>query len=477
MSIELGIARPVDAREGGAIHDFLTAHGAAIEHELMDWVRLPSVAGDRAHSPALTRSSVQLATILRQTGFPRVEVWRQGESPTVYAEWMAEPSAPTVLIYSHHDVRTPAGEKWIECEPFHPIVREGMLFGRGSSDAKGQVLAHIWGIRAHLAASGRSAPAVNLKFLVEGEQEIGSPHLRALLEDHRADLASDLVVFTDTMLADAEHPALCTSVRGVLDARITVHGLHHDAHSGAVSGPAPNPIVDLAGLLARLHDDQGRITLPEFYDRVGTPDADQRRDFARLDLDDEKWASQWGTDRICGEQGYTIPELLWARPAVEVINIQGGDLAQPPRAVIASEATAELRIHTVDGQRADEVGNQLRRWLQREASGMNWDLHLSNQTAQDPYRTPDIPAIELLASAMAEGFGTDDVGRMGNAGGGPADLLGCLLEAPVLFFGTGQVTDGWHVADEHVELEVLRKGAATLAGFWSRLGAAAYAGH
>jgi acetylornithine deacetylase/succinyl-diaminopimelate desuccinylase-like protein len=264
---------------------------------------------------------------------------------------------------------------------------------------------------------------------------------------------------------------LCMSIRGIIGATLTVEGPERDVHSGAASGPSPNPILDMAVLLARLHDDAGRVTLPGFYDGITTPDPAQRRQYAALPIDDPStWLDQSRTRRVAGEAGFTVPELLWARPALEVISIRGGDIDQLPRAVIPATATAELSIRLVDGQHPNAIGAQLRRWLEREASGMQWELTLSELTAQAPYRTPDVPAVQMLADAMAEGFASNDVGRMGNAGGGPADLLARTLSAPVLFFGTGLVTDRWHAADERVRLDVLRKGAATLAAFWSRLG-------
>ncbi|WP_173923515.1 M20/M25/M40 family metallo-hydrolase [Agromyces sp. Marseille-P2726] len=453
------------------VRAFLDASESDVERDLLEWVRIPSISGDDEHRAALSRSAEYLAVLFRTAGFPRVETWQQGDGLAVFAEWPADPAAPTVLVYSHHDVRTPEGEEWTECEPFLPVVRDGVMFGRGASDAKGQVLTHLWAVRAHVGAGERTAPDVNLKFLVEAEEELGSPHLRELLDEHRGDLECDLVVFSDTMLVDPEHPAVCMSIRGMIGATLTVEGPERDVHSGAVSGPSPNPILDLTSLLARLHDERGRVTLPGFYDPVTTPEAAERREYAALPIDDPStWLDQSRTSRLTGEDGFTIPELLWARPALEVITIQGGDIGQLPRAVIPATATAELSIRLVVGQSPNEVGEQLRRWLEREASDLRWDLSLSEVTAQPPYRTPDVPEVQLLADAMAEGFGRDSVGRMGNAGGGPAQLLADSLQAPVVFFGTGLVTDRWHAADERARLDVLKKGAATLAVFWTRLG-------
>jgi acetylornithine deacetylase/succinyl-diaminopimelate desuccinylase-like protein len=260
---------------------------------------------------------------LRATGFPSVEVWETDGGPAVYAEWCAEPDAPTVLVYSHHDVRAAKDEEWDETAPFQPALRDGYLYGRGASDAKGQVLAHLWGVRAHLAATGRQVPAVNLRVLVDGEEETGSAHLRELVRDNRERLRADLVVFSDTLLWRADHPAVCVSMRGTMLAHLEVKGPWQDVHSGAVSGPAPNPILELCRLLGQLHDGEGRITIPGFYDSVTEPSPRFRDDLAALPFTDADWLERSRTRSVGGEAGYTVLERLWARPAIEVTSVAG----------------------------------------------------------------------------------------------------------------------------------------------------------
>ena len=195
------------------VREFLAASEPELVAQLSEWVRIPSVAGAE-RDPALVRSAHWLAGALRDLGLPRAEVWQAGDSPAVFAEWLTEPEAPTVLVYSHHDVRAVKEENWDETAPFEPVQRDGRLYGRGASDAKGQMLADLSGLRAHLL--GRTRPAVNLKFLVEGEEELDSPSLAALLEEKAAELAADVIVFSDTLLWRADAPALCTSVRGMI---------------------------------------------------------------------------------------------------------------------------------------------------------------------------------------------------------------------------------------------------------------------
>ncbi|MEU0090768.1 M20/M25/M40 family metallo-hydrolase [Kribbella sp. NPDC006257] len=454
------------------IHDFLLSREAELVDELSSWVRIPSVAGLPDRRIEVVRSARWLAGTLREIGFPLVEVWSEDEAPAVYAEWCGAPSAPTVLVYSHHDVRVSKDEQWKETRPHEPVVRDGYVYGRGASDAKGQVIAHLWGIRAHLAKTGLEAPAVNLKLLIEGEEETGSPHLRQLLEDNQDRLAADLVIFSDTMAWHADHPAVCMSMRGTINAHLEVYGPLRDVHGGAVSGPAPNPVLAMARLLGGLYDDKGRITIPGFYDEVVEPSDRRRQELADLPFSEEDWLARSETRSTAGEAGYTVLEQLWTRPAIEATSIVAGDPVGLPRAVIPAVAAVDLSIRTVPNQTVAAVADQLHQWVAENLSPeVDHELTVTIDTGQDPYQTPeDHPAVDALAAAMAEGFGSP-VGRMGNAGGGPAQWLVGAAGAPILFFGTGLPEDRWHDSDERASIDVLRKGAATLAHLWPRLAA------
>jgi acetylornithine deacetylase/succinyl-diaminopimelate desuccinylase-like protein len=453
------------------IHDFLRGHREALVDELMSWVRLRSVAGVPGREPDLLRSANWLAAALRGTGFPVVEVWPVEGAPAVYAEWCEAPGAPTVLIYSHHDVRAAKDEQWEETAPFEPVVRDGRVYGRGTSDAKGQVLSHVWGLRAHLAATGRAAPAVNVKILVEGEEEAGSAHLADLIAEHRDRLGADLVLFSDTVTWRADHPAVCTSLRGMVMAELEVYGPLRDVHSGAASGPAPNAAVELTRLLSRLHDDKGSVALPGFYDDVAEPSARRRAELEALPFTEQDWLDRSETRSVAGEAGRSVLEKLWTRPAAEIITVVAGDPVGVTRSAIPAVASATISIRTVTGQRSADVADQVRRWVAETISPtVDYRLTVAEETMQEPYETPpDLPALRELEAAVADGFGVP-AGRMGNAGGGPAELLSRTLDAPVLFFGTGLPEDRWHDSDERVSIDMLVNGAATLAFLWQRLG-------
>jgi acetylornithine deacetylase/succinyl-diaminopimelate desuccinylase-like protein len=256
----------------------------------------------------------------------------------------------------------------------------------------------------------------------------------------------------------------------MLSASLQVSGPERDVHSGAVSGAAPNPAFELGRLLALLHDADGRIAIPGFYDEVEPPPEDLRRVIAELPFSGEDWLQRSEARAVTGERGYTVLERLWLRPAVEVTAMIAGDPLGVSRAAVPAVASADLSFRTVPGQRVEKVAGQLQRWVAAtigEAFGHTLTVDL--ETAQEPYRTPEHPAVDVLERALAAGFRASRVGRMGNAGGGPAELLSRALQAPVLFFGTGLVEDHWHDSDESANMEVLLNGTVTLARLWDGL--------
>ncbi|GIG29397.1 M20/M25/M40 family metallo-hydrolase [Cellulomonas marina] len=325
-------------------------------------------------------------------------------------------------------------------------------------------------MRAHLAATGRDVPAVNLKLLVEGEEEQSSPHLAGLVERFRPRLDADLVVLSDTLLWRADAPAVCLGIRGVLSAELEVYGPERDAHSGAVSGPAPSAVLALCRLVAALVGPDGRIALPRFYDDVLPPDESERAAIAALPYSDEDWLARSETRSVGGEEGYSVLERLWLRPALEVTSVVAGDVEGPLRAVTPAVARAAMSIRTVPGQRVERVAEALRTFVADTLGpSVPHALQIALETAQEAYRTPDdVPAVAALRQAIAEGFGRE-VGQMRNGGGAPADLLASSLGAPVVFFGTGLVEDHWHDSDESVRVDLLHAGTATLALLSSRL--------
>ncbi|HEY2172353.1 MAG TPA: M20/M25/M40 family metallo-hydrolase, partial [Mycobacteriales bacterium] len=323
---------------------FVADHVDDLHADLDTWLRIPSISADPARAGDVRRNAEWLAAALRRTGFPTVEIWETPGAPAVFAEWPAdEPDATVVTVYGHHDVQPVDPEALWERPPFEPTIVGDELFARGASDDKGQLLFHLLGVRAHLAATGRTSPAVHLKFLVEGEEESGSPHFAALLQERRDRLACDVVVVTDTGMFGRDTPSICTGMRGLADGEIHLHGPDVDLHSGSFGGAVPNPLTVMARLLAALHDDNGVVQIPGFYDDVVPLTARERESFAALPFDEHEFVHGPAQSRAtAGEAGYTTLERIWGRPTAEVNGMWGGYTGPGHKTIVPSDAYAKV---------------------------------------------------------------------------------------------------------------------------------------
>ncbi|GAA4883407.1 M20/M25/M40 family metallo-hydrolase [Kitasatospora terrestris] len=459
--------RPVPAP---AVRDHVDGHLEGWVEELAAWTAVPSVSAVPEHASDLDDSARFLTERLREAGFPEVDVWTTAGAPAVHARWPArDPDAPTLLVYGHHDVRAVVPEHWRITAPFSPLRRGDRLYGRGASDAKAQLLCHVWALRTHLAVTGRTAPDFTLLLVVDGEEEIGSPHLADLLGRHAGRLRPDAIVLSDTMLWSLDDAAVCTGVRGAVSAHLEIRGADHDVHSGLVAGAAPDPSAELCRVLGHLHDERGRVAVPHFYDDVRPPTAARRAELASVPFDTEDWLRRTGCRGVRGEAGWSVLERLWSRPAAEIAVLHGGEPGLPSRGVMPAVAAADIGLRLVPDQSADRAVDQLRQWVGEQVSpDFAWRL-TSPPINADPYSTPaGHPVLAALDRAVSRTVGRPAV-HIGNGGSAPAALLAQALHAPVVFYGTGLPEDRWHDADEKVELRALRQGVETLAYFYDDL--------
>ena len=437
---------------------------------LVEWLRIPSVSGDTAHHDDVRRSAEHLAAALRRTGFPTAEVWETAGLPAVFAEWRSDdPQAPTVLVYGHHDVQpvTPL-ELW-EHPPFEPTVVGDRLHARGAADDKGQVWFHSLGVTAHLAATGRTSPAVNLKLIVEGEEESGSPNFAELLAHQRDRVAADVVVVSDTGMWSREVPTVCTGMRGMTDGQVDFRGPSGDVHSGSFGGAIRNPLTEMARVLARMHDENGRVTIDGFYDGVVELTDDERALIAKLPYDEDVWLANARSRTAYGETGFGTLERVWARPTAEVNGIWGGYTGEGHKTIVASEGHAKLSFRLVAGQEPRDVQRKVETWLATIVpAGIDWSMRWYGPGVR-PCLTPlDHPALQAVTRAMAAAFGTE-VLYTREGGSGPEADLQDATGAPVVFLGISLPDDGWHAPNEKVEIPLLSKGAEAAALLWDEL--------
>ncbi|MGS2590280.1 dipeptidase [Streptomyces hebeiensis] len=454
------------------VHTYIQAHRGTFLDDLAEWLRIPSVSAQPDHDADVRRSADWLAAKLKETGFPVTEIWDTPGAPAVFAEWpSADPDAPTVLVYGHHDVQPAArADGWLT-DPFEPVVRDGRIYARGAADDKGQVFFHTLGVRAHLAATGRTTPAVHLKLLVEGEEESGSPHFRALTERYAHRLATDAVIVSDTGMWSEDTPTVCTGMRGLVECEIDLRGPDRDIHSGSFGGAVPNPATVAARLAAALHDEDERVTVPGFYDGVADLSAAERSLIAELPFDESEWLRTAKSHATLGEAGYSTLERVWARPTAEVNGIGGGYQGPGGKTVIPSSAVLKLSFRLVAGQRPESVERSVREWAEaRVPAGIRHEITFAGATR--PCLTPlDHPALQSVARSMGRAFGRP-VGFTREGGSGPAADLQDVLGAPVLFLGISVPSDGWHAPNEKVDVDLLLKGVETTAYLWGDLATA-----
>lgn len=457
-----------------AERQYVLDHVDELHADLDAWLRIRSISADPAHADEVRRSAEWFAGALRRTGVPVVQTWEWG---AVFAEWPSDdPQAPTVLVYGHHDVQpVDPVEEWSH-PPFEPTIDGDLLHGRGAADDKGQMLIHLLGLRAHLAATGRSAPAVNLKFLVEGEEESGSPHLHTLLERHADRLGCDVIVVSDTGMFGRDTPSICTAMRGMVDCEVWFHGPDVDLHSGSFGGAVPNPATALARMVAALHDEDGRVRLPGFYDDVVALTPEERASFAALPFDEAAWLAGPAASRaVAGEAGYSTLERCWARPTAEVNGIWGGYTGAGGKTIVPADARVKLSFRLVADQRPERVQRSIREFVAAHTpAGIRAEIRFSGPGVS-PCQTPvDHPAVRAVRGAVARAFDVADAGvhYTREGGSGPEAELASSLGAPVVFLGVGTPEDRIHAPGERVVLPLLYRGAEAAAYLWRELPAA-----
>lgn len=327
---------------------------------------------------------------------------------------------------------------------------------------------HTLGVRAHLAATGRTAPAVHLKLLIEGEEESGSPYFRALVEERKDRLTADAVIVSDTSMWSEDTPTVCTGMRGLAECEITLHGPDQDIHSGAFGGAVPNPATAVARLVAALHDEHARVTIPGFYEGIAELTDHERELFTELPFDEEQWLRIARSTATHGEAGHTTLERIWARPTAEVNGIGGGYQGPGSKTIIPSSAMVKLSFRLVAGQDPDHIEKIVRAWTaERIPAGIRHEITFAAATR--PCLTPlDHPALQSVARAMGRAF-EQEIRFTREGGSGPAADLQDVLAAPVLFLGISVPSDGWHAPNEKVELDLLLKGVETTAYLWGDL--------
>ena len=445
-----------------AVNPLSDADFAKAQADLFEWLAIPSVSADPAFASDVRRAAGGLQSHLTRIGF-QAEILETARHPVVYAEHLkAGPDAPTVLIYGHYDVQ-PADplSEW-HSEPFKPEVRDGLIYARGSSDDKGQVFAHVVAL-GHAIRSVRLS--VNVKLLVEGEEEIGSPNLKPFVETNRERLACDVVVISDGAMFAPGVPTLTTGLRGLTYLEVLVQGARSDLHSGGFGGAVANPLNALATMIGKLKDESGRILVPGVYDKVrAIPDA-ELEGWRKLPFNESEFAASVGVDSLPGESGYSVLERLWARPTLDVNGIWGGYQGEGSKTVLPAKAGAKISLRLVPDQDPHEVFLLVKAYLESiKPEGVSLEvklLHMGQPVALDTSST----AAQAALKALERAFPGKSVAFVRSGGTIPVvATMRSVLGAPVLLVDLGLPDDGLHGPNEHFSLTCFRDGIA-ISGF------------
>jgi acetylornithine deacetylase/succinyl-diaminopimelate desuccinylase-like protein len=436
---------------------------------LVEFASIPSVSTDPAHAADIDRAARWVARELAAAGPLAVRTLPTGGHPVVYGEWLGAPGKVTVLVYGHYDVQ-PADplEKW-HSPPWTPTVRDGRLYARGVSDDKGPMLIPIAVAAAFLATVGRLP--VNVKFLFEGEEEIGSRHLDAFVREHASLLSADVVVSADGAMWRIDEPSLTVASRGLCGLELTLTAAGKDLHSGRHGGGVANPLQAMAALIASLHDADGRVTVDGFYDEVRELSPDERAALAALPFDERTYLAQIGASSAFGEAGYSTLERLWTRPTLEVNGMWGGYQGPGQKTVIPSEAHAKITCRLVADQRPEDVAERVRRHLETHVPA---GTRLSVAIVDHGSRAAAIPiehfALRAADAALVATYGVRPlIVRMG--GTVPvADLFRRHLGLDTVFFSFSTADEDFHAPNEFFRLHRLHEGLEAWARLFNILG-------
>jgi acetylornithine deacetylase/succinyl-diaminopimelate desuccinylase-like protein len=452
-----------------SVYEYIAANRDRFESELFEFLRIASVSADSRCKPEIQRAARFVEEQLRSAGL-ETEVWETSGNPVVFGGRTRAPAAPTLLVYGHYDVQPPDPlDLWIT-PPFEPSVRDGNVYARGATDDKGQVFAHFKAIEAWTRAAGELP--VNVKVVVEGEEEVGSVALSRMLPEVRDKLACDYVVVSDSSMFAPDAPAITYGLRGICYFELFVDGPRRDLHSGTFGGAVKNPVNALCEILGRLVDADGRIQIPGFYDDVVEIEETEKERFRSLDFSDDDFRRELGVDELFGEAGRSTLERRWSRPTCDVHGVQGGYAGEGAKTVLPAKASAKFSFRLVPNQDPQRIEQGVRRFIEeRRPPGVRTTLvglHGARAVA-----TPlDSPGVRAAERALAKAFGRNPVFIRE---GGSIPIVGdfkSALGADALLLGFGLNDDNTHSPNEKFRLKDFHRGVEAAARLMEELASA-----
>ncbi len=443
---------------------------------LQEFLRIPSISTEPNHAGDVSRAAEYIAGIFRESGIEKVEILPTDGHPIVYAEWLGAPGAPTLLVYGHYDVQPIVDAAQWSSPPFEPRIEDGKIWARGATDDKGQLLTHVLGASAHLSETG-SLP-LNVKFLIEGEEEIGSEHLQEFVEENRERLACDAVVISDTSMYSQGVPSICTGLRGIAFTEFTLKGAAADLHSGGFGGAVDNPAIVLSRLIAGMKDEEtARVLIEGFYDDVQDIPAAEREGWAKLPDPEGKFLAAAGAKKLYGEQGYTVVEAVGARPSLDVNGIWGGFTGEGSMTVLPARASAKISMRLVPNQKPADIAAKLKTHIEKNLPDtVTLERFLDLHGGMPWTCSVDHPAVQAAFRAVEHGFGTTPVATREGGSIPIVQMFADVLEAPAVLMGFGLPDEAAHGPDEHYNLDNYQGGIRSAAWYFTELAGALTSG-
>jgi len=434
--------------------------------ELKEYIRIPSVSSLSEHKKDMETCAKFAAGKLKEAGMKSVKVIKTKGHPLVYGEWMGAKDQPTVLVYGHYDVQPVDPLELWDNPPFEPTVKDGKLYARGADDDKGQSFIHIKSVEAFMKVK-KKLP-VNVKFLFEGEEEIGSEHLTEFLrkKENKKMLKCDAILISDTSLYGPGIPTINYGLRGLCFMEIELTGPNRDLHSGSFGGAVANPINELAKLISKLTDKNNKITIPNFYKDVAKPSKKERDNFAALKFNDKKFAKELSIKELHGEKGWNTPERLWVRPTLDCNGIVGGYTGEGAKTVLPSKASAKISMRLVPGQDPKKIAKEFAKYV-KELCPASCKIKVTEMHGGKPFVVAlDDPAIIAASNAVSKVFGKKTVYTR-EGGSIPVVVeFSEQLKAPAVLMGMGLESDAIHSPNEHFPIENFNKGILCSAHFF-----------
>ncbi len=441
------------------IKAYVATHQQRFLDELFELLRYPSVSADPKYKDDVSRTAAFVAQKLRDAGADNVEVCPTAGHPIVYGEKIIDPDRPTVLVYGHYDVQPPDPLELWETPPFEPTVRDGKIFARGACDDKGQFYMHIKALEL-MEATGTLA--CNIKFMIEGEEEVGSDHLGEFVKANTERLAADIVLISDTAMISLDTPSLETGLRGLSYLEVEVTGPNRDLHSGVYGGAVANPATVLAKLIASLHDADNRITIPGFYDDVVALTNAERKALNEAPFDEAEYKKDLGIDALWGEKGYTTIERTGIRPTLEVNGIWGGYIGEGAKTVLPSKAHAKISMRLVPNQDSHAITELFVKHFERIAPDYV-KVKVTPHHGGEPAVTPtDSKAYRAAEKAIETAFGKKPIPTRGGGSIPIVSLFEKVLGLKTVLMGFGLDSDNLHSPNEKYDIANYLKGIETI---------------